>query len=973
MKKSIVLTLWRRARKAFLTNIHHRRQPPLQSQQPLKLQEQLTSVAAAVPGFLFTIRLGADGHTSCPFASSGVEDLLGLRPEEICADVALLRARYHPDDLPRVLQLMTETARTLAPFRIEIRVTHLNEQRRWIEIRSTPYRQPDGAIEWHGLMLDITERKQNSHALEEARIRLSSVMATIPDYVWLKDTAGVYLTCNPAFERFFGAREADIVGKTDHDFIDAELADFFRQKDRAAIDAGGILTNEEWVTLAEDGRRILLETRKVAVHGSDGHVVGVLGIARDITELRRGEEQLGLLNYALDHVEEGVYLVDEEARILYVNNHACRSLGYSREQLLGLSVPDIDANCTQAFWQEHWRELRTKGSLTLESCHRTKDGRIFPVEILANYFESGGRGHNMAMARDITAIKETQKALGKSEREFRTLAENSPDTIARYDRDGRRRYANRKLINDMGGELAKILGTTPVEFPAGEHARSYLEKIGEVFEHGLPRDFEIYRQAAEIESCTLVCLTPEFDELGRVVHVLAVGRDITEIDQYRRKVQRQAYYDELTDLPNRALLFKRIRQAIADNAPQGGCFGVMILDLDHFKEVNDTLGHGVGDRLLCEVAQRVKNTVRPSDTVARLGGDEFGILLPEVCEQGELSTVADKILRALAQPFAIERSELFVSCSIGIALYPDDSAEMDALLKYADTAMYHAKKQGRNNSQFYAKELSVRAVERRELEASLRKARGNGELVLHFQPQIDLASGRVTGAEALLRWNHPEHGMVAPDRFISIAEESGLIVDIGEWVLASACAVVTAWNRDQEMGASPPIKMAVNISTRQFLRNDLVGSVRRILADSGCRPEWVELEITESLLLEDTPEVATMLAELARMGISISIDDFGTGYSALSYLHRFPLTQIKVDQSFVHGIPHDRAKCELVKAMLAIGAALQFEVVAEGVETQAQAHYLVQHGCRLAQGYLFGKPVPRAAFEAMLTSANAAV
>jgi diguanylate cyclase (GGDEF)-like protein len=399
----------------------------------------------------------------------------------------------------------------------------------------------------------------------------------------------------------------------------------------------------------------------------------------------------------------------------------------------------------------------------------------------------------------------------------------------------------------------------------------------------------------------------------------------------------------------------------------------MLIDLDHFKEVNDTLGHAVGDRLLCEVAQRVKNTVRASDTVARLGGDEFGILLPEVGEKGDLSAVAGKILRALAQPFTIDRSELFVSCSIGIALYPDDSAEMDALLKYADTAMYHAKKQGRNNSQFYAKELSVRAVERRELEASLRRARGNGELVLHFQPQIDLASGRVTGAEALLRWNHPEHGMVAPDRFISIAEESGLIVDIGEWVLADACAVATAWNRDRGMGSIAPIKMAVNISTRQFLRNDLVGSVRRILADSGCRPEWVELEITESLLLEDTLEVARMLAELARMGISISIDDFGTGYSALSYLHRFPVTQIKVDQSFVRDIPHDRGKCELVKAMLAIGVALQFEVVAEGVETQAQAHYLMQHGCRLAQGYLFGKPVPRAAFEAMLTNAGAAV
>jgi diguanylate cyclase (GGDEF)-like protein/PAS domain S-box-containing protein len=963
MKKSIVLTLWRSARKAFAANIGQRRQ--------FQLQEQLASIAAAVPGFLFTIRLDTGGRSSWSFASSGVADLFGLRPEEIYADVALMSARYHSDDMARIEQLMRETARTLAPLRVEVRVTHPEQGQRWIEIRATPQRQPDGSTEWHGVMLDITERKQNSQALEEARRCLASVMTTIPDYVFLKNTDGVYLTCNPIFERFFGAREADIVGKTDYDFLSTELSDFFRQKDREAMNADHILTNEEWVTLAEDGRRLLLETRKVAVRSADGNVTGVLGIGRDITERHQREEELSLLNYAIDHVEKSVFLIDNEARISYVNKHACRSLGYSREQLLGLSIPDIDMNYQHALWQQHWRDIQANGSRTFETAHKTNDGAIFPVEIIDSYFESGGRGYNLAIARDISAFKEAQKALCKSEREFRTLAENSPDTIARYDGDGRRRYANRKLITDLGGDLTQILGSTPVEFPGGADAQGYLEKIREVFEHGQPRDFEMHWQPKDIEFCTLTRLTPEFDEAGQVVQVLAVGRDITEIDQYRKQVQRQAFYDELTDLPNRALLFNRIRQAIAHNERRGGWFGVMILDLDHFKEVNDTLGHAVGDRLLCEVAQRLKNTVRATDTVARLGGDEFGILLPEVSERCDLSTVADKILQALEQPFAIDRSELFVSCSIGIALYPDNSAEMDALLKYADTAMYYAKKQGRNNCQFYARELSIRTLERRELELALRKARRNGELALHFQPQIDLPSGRVVGAEALLRWHHPEHGMVRPDRFISIAEESGLIVDIGEWVLASACAVVTDWNRDQGMGLTAPIKMAINVSTRQFLRNDLVGSVRRVLADTGCRAEWLELEITESLLLEDTPEVARMLADLAQMGISISIDDFGTGYSALSYLHRFPVTQIKVDQSFVRDIPHERGKCELVKAMLAIGTALQFDVVAEGVETEAQAHYLMEHGCRLAQGYLFGKPVPRDAFEAMLIGANA--
>lgn len=793
-----------------------------------------------------------------------------------------------------------------------------------------------------------------------------------------------------------------------------------------------------------------------------------------------------LLDFALDHVREAAFLIDEQARFHYVNAEACRTLGYKREALLGLRVADVDPDFPAEQWPEHWSDLRAHGSLTFEGRHRSSDGHVFPVEITANYFEFEGSAYNLALVRDITERKQAEaelymrgqefralaeyspevivrydrecrrvyvnpahqkstglspaEVLGKSptelwglpfdpahyqanikqvihtgatsefeyewlspdgrktyvlqrivpeydrngqvvgalayaydltefkhmeelihakELEFRTLVENSPDTISRYDRDCRRIYANPKLVEELGGNLSQILGTTPSEFPGGDAAVLYQEKIREVLTHGGEQHFELAWRAGEREICSHIRMSAELDLAGQVVRVLAVGRDITEIHQYRQKIRHLAMFDPLTTLPNRTLLSDRIRQTIADAAYHGHQFGLMLLDLDHFKEINDTLGHGVGDLLLCEAARRLQGSVRGYDTVARLGGDEFAILLPEIRASDDLGTIAGKILESLAEPFNIGGKELYVSCSLGIALYPGDSAEIDALFKYADSAMYHAKNQGRNNFQFYAKELTARASERLGLETALRKALGKGELELYYQPQIDLLTGHVAGAEALLRWNRHEHGMVMPDRFITIAEESGLIVEMGEWVLSAACQSAVDWNRSRQT----PLTVAVNLSTRQFVRNDLVGAVRRILAETGCRPEWLKLEITESLLLEDNEQVAAMLEAFHEMGLSLSIDDFGTGYSALSYLNRFPVSQLKIDRSFVRDIPADHDKSELVKAMLSIAVALRLEVVAEGVETHAQVEYLTVHGCRLVQGYLFGKPMARAEFE----------
>lgn len=702
-------------------------------------------------------------------------------------------------------------------------------------------------------------------------------------------------------------------------------------------------------------------------------------IVRDVTERKRLEKQLldreREFRKLSDNSPDAIIRYDRNCRRVYVNPAYEAVTGVAAEAILGTtpleswSVPTACAADFQAMLQA---VLATGASTTIElDWTRPDGGRVCVcLTAVAEYDADEQATSVLTIGRDITALKQAQDALYRREQEFRTLVENSPDTIARYDRDCRRIYANPRLVADMGGDMARILGSTPSQFPGGASALEYERTLREILTTGQARQFELHWKRDQAEFCTHIRMAPEFSPTGAVAHVLAVGRDITEIDQYRRKIQHQAFFDSLTGLPNRTLLFERIAQLQVSQRQSSEahrippCFGLILLDIDNFKEINDVLGHSAGDHVLREVAARMQGCVPGACTVARLGGDEFAVLLPQMGEADVLSAIANTILKTVCAPLTIDGRELFVTGSIGITRYPHDADDIDSLYKFADSAMYQAKRVGRNNYQFYVNELTVRSASQLELVAALRKALRQGELALHYQPQIDLLTRRVTGAEALLRWCRPGRDVVMPSQFISAAESSGLIAPIGEWVLKTACETVVNWNRQHGLC----IRMAVNLSTRQFASDDLVGSIGRILAETGCQPEWLELEITESLLLEDNSQVASMLSALRAMGLSISIDDFGTGYSALSYLHRFPVRQIKIDRSFVSDMLEQRDKRELVKAMLSIASALELETVAEGVETPAQATYLTEHGCRLAQGYLFGRPMPRDAFEGLFAA-----
>jgi diguanylate cyclase (GGDEF)-like protein/PAS domain S-box-containing protein len=570
----------------------------------------------------------------------------------------------------------------------------------------------------------------------------------------------------------------------------------------------------------------------------------------------------------------------------------------------------------------------------------------------------------------LVAFKAFADSQYQMERELlEAFLEHIPDNVFFKDRDSRFVRISRAMADYCGlRDPTQAVGKVDSDIFSSEHASQALLDEQEIIRTGQPKigieEKETWPDGRE--SWVLTTKLPLKSRHGQIIGTMGIAHNITDRKQAELRVRYMALHDALTGLPNRVLLEDRLGQAIALACRNQKSVAVLMLDLDRFKNINDSFGHHVGDLLLGAVAKRLQSCLRESDIVARIGGDEFVIGNSLVASNRDIETVAQKVLTTLSEPFQIEGLTLQVSASIGISMYPSDAENPGSLLQFADAAMYNAKKDGRGAYCFFTPELTRATRRRQKLENDLYQASARGEFALHYQPLVSTSSGRITGVEALLRWYHPEEGLISPNEFIPQLEELGLMVEVGDWVLTTACTQIVSW---QKQGL-PRIRMAVNVSAQQFYRGDIAGSVERILRETGLRPEFLELELTESLTLDDSELTIKIMRHLKQIGVSLSLDDFGTGWSSLSYLRKFPLDRIKIDRSFMRDIASDPAAEAVVRSILNLGSNLGLSCVAEGVETRQQFDYLQKAMCAEMQGFLYSPALPGKECGELLRSAR---
>jgi diguanylate cyclase (GGDEF)-like protein/PAS domain S-box-containing protein len=818
---------------------------------------------------------------------------------------------------------------------------------------------------------DVTAQRRVEAHLRQREYEFRTLAENSPDNIirYGLDLRAVY--CNREIEERVTVSAARVVGRTPSEAAPPGMAGVEAYEDqlRRTLATGERGTVELQVPHPSGEVRVH-SVVFAAERDASGIICGAVAVGRDVTDevrvrraLAEKEREFRALAETLPDV---VLRYDLDARVVYCNTTITEQSGVPAERIIGRRAQHaLPVECTGAegFLSQLERTLRTgeRGAVELQAVY-ANGWRAYSVEFVAERDAGGAIRGALAVARDVSEEVRAARALEAKEREFRTLAENAIDNIARWDTDACITYFNPVMSRVFGPQPERVLGLRPQEIDP--NFRPVADAVLRVVRSGEPTLLELRfpvpgggRVVHEIR------FVPERDEAGRVCSVLGIGRDVTEKIAQLEQIESLVRTDTLTRLANRQALHERMPSLFAAAQRRRQQVGVMLLDIDHFKSVNDGLGHSAGDELLRAIAARLTACMRVNDLLVRLGGDEFVVVAPDIDDPEVLGTVAAKLHQALAAPLRIGMRDMHVTASIGVAVYPCDGESLEPLLAHADSAMYHAKRGGRARTEYYRRELSEAIQHRLLLEATLRDACHGQGLELWYQPQVCLRSGgAVLGAEALLRWRHPDLGLLAPDAFIGLAEETGMIVPIGRWVLLTAAKAAVSWNRDRAV----PLCIAVNVAARQFVDDDLPAAVREVLRETGCEPGWLSVEITESALLQDSALVQQTLEALRELGVRIALDDFGTGYSALNYLARFPVDCLKIDKSFVQAVGRSERESELVKAFIAMAGALKLDLVAEGVETDAQAAFLIANGCDTGQGYRFGRPEPMERFSERL-------
>ena len=841
------------------------------------------------------------------------------------------------------------------------------------------YRQPGLPLPEHQQLIDTVthiaaiaiSRQREEILLRNSETRLRNIIDGLgPNmFVGLLSTDGVVLEANHQSLEAAGLIPEDVLGKPVEETYWFGYSENCKRQMREAIARavqGEASRFDVEIRVSED-QFIPLDFSVHPFRDVNGKVVLLVPSAIVIIERKRAEEALRaseqMYRTIIDSSPVSMAITDDHGNITLLNQKFIETFGYTLAD-----TPTLDKWWPLAYPDPAYRQRVAQEWLAAVEKSQRDNTEIEPMEYTVTCQNGSTRDIRFSMAPmgnfslvilyDLTELKQAEAEL----RKLKLAVEQSPNSIVISDLDSNIEYVNDSFIKLTGYSLDEVVGHNPRILQSGKTPKETFVDMWAQLNQGKTWRGELINNRKDgSEYIESVQISPVRQADGRITHYLAIMEDITEAKESKAHIERLAHFDQLTGLPNRSLLADRFSYALSLAQRSDESLTVMFLDLDHFKIINDTLGHTIGDQLLTQIGKRLKQTLRDEDTVSRLGGDEFILILHDTDADGA-AFVATKLIQSISQPCQIEQHELVITPSIGIAIYPHDGADFETLSKNADSAMYRVKQSGRNDFRFYTPEMQAHSARTLQLSNALRHALARNELLLHYQPQFSIQGGHIIGAEALLRWHHPELGMISPAEFIPIAEDNGLIIPIGEWVLRTAARQLKKWME----GGLPRMMMAVNLSSVQFRQANITEVVTHILDEVRLPYECLELELTEAVAMDDPQAVIGVMNKLHERGIRMSIDDFGTGYSSLSYLKKFKVYKLKIDQSFVRDISNDPDDKAIVSAIISMASNLGIQTIAEGVETAEQLDYLRQQRCDEVQGYYFSKPLPAAAFEAFV-------
>lgn len=915
-------------------------------------EEQYKEVIDSIPEVIWA----TDARGSLTFISPQMESAFGVPVSTLSEQgLAAWLDVIDPRDRRKVEDAMKHLFAEGNSVDLEYRVVRPDGSGAWVKDRAYWVRRSTGERIVMGILTDITERKVR----DQRTRRLASVVDSCDQAMVALAPDGSITDWNEGAAKLYGYRPDEVIGKSFSVIVPVgRLWEVHSAIEK--INRGEVVVPYETQRLAKSGALRDVSIIASPIRDHEGDLVGYSSIATDIGDVKKARERIALQSAALEATANGVMITDVSGVIEWVNPAFCRFAGYTEEEVIGRNPRDLVRSGAhdKTFYQDMWTTILAGNVWSGEMINCKKNGERYNEEMtIAPVRAPNGRiEHFVAIKQDISERKAHDSALRAAEEQYRAIFENSIVGIYRTTPDGKPLIVNQALAEIHGYEdpehlMAEVSNVPKELFVEFERFASFardLELEGQV----RGAEIEVYRRD-RTRRTLLVNLRAIRDSNGVISQHEGTLVDITERKMAEVRAHFLAYYDPLTDLPNRSLLRDRLKQAIATARRGRTQLAVAFLDIDRFKDINDSLGHSIGDLLLKQVAQRLTGCTREECSVGRIGGDEFMIVLMGIKSLEDVIIVMKRVLKSMRTEFVVSGLQLHITCSMGVSLFPDNGLDVETLIKNADTAMYVAKEAGRDNFRLFAPEMTAKAVERLSTESKLRLALERDEFFLMYQPQVKISTGAVIGIEALIRWQDPEAGLVAPSKFIPVAESSGLIVPIGDWVLRTACLQMRQW-----LDAGVPVgRLAINVSAAQLRRRDYLKRVRAAIEDTGISPQCLEFEITESLLMSDISEAGKVLCQLRDLGISLAIDDFGTGYSNLKYLNDYRIARLKIDRSFIEDIQQNPQSVVLVRSMIQMARNMDLEVIAEGVEDDHQWRFLKRNKCDAAQGFYFSKPL----------------